>query len=93
MLLSASKRTKARGMSSFRTFRDGEASTVVVAWIAAAEGLAAFGDLAIMSASINTEPDLAMFREDLDALKRDVASLIDHMRDGATTRFRMSLGG
>src|SRR5271165_6139128 len=42
MLLSASKRTKARGMSSFRTFRDGEASTIVVAWIAAAEGLAGF---------------------------------------------------
>ena len=37
-----------------------------------------------MNASMKVEPDLAMFREDLDALKRDVASLIDHMKDGAT---------
>ncbi len=84
MLLSASKRTKARGMSSFRTFRDGEPSTIVVAWIAAAERFATIGDLGVMNASMKVEPDLALFREDLDALKRDVASLIDHMRDGAT---------
>ncbi len=71
-------------MSSFRTFRDGEASTIVVAWIAAAERFATIGDLGVMNASMKVEPDLALFREDLDALKRDVASLIDHMRDGAT---------
>ena len=33
-----------------------------------------------MSASMNTDPDLAVLREDLDALKRDVASLIEHMQ-------------
>ena len=36
-----------------------------------------------MSASMNAEPDLALFREDLFNLKRDVASLIEHMKDGA----------
>jgi ElaB/YqjD/DUF883 family membrane-anchored ribosome-binding protein len=71
-------------MSSFRTFRDGEASTIVVAWIAAAERFATIGDLGAMNASMKVEPDLAIFREDLDALKRDVASLIDHMRNSAT---------
>ena len=84
MLVSASKRTKARGMSSFRTFRDEEASTIVVAWIAAAERFATMGDVGAMNASMKVEPDLAMFREDLDALKRDVATLIDHMKDEAT---------
>ncbi len=42
------------------------------------------GDVGAMNASMKVEPDLATFREDLDALKRDVATLIDHMRDGAT---------
>ena len=37
-----------------------------------------------MSASMNADPDLAVFREDLVALKRDVASLIEHMKGGAT---------
>ncbi len=37
-----------------------------------------------MNASMKVEPDLALFREDLDALKRDVASLIDHMKGAAT---------
>ena len=37
-----------------------------------------------MSASMNADPDLAALREDLVNLKRDVANLIDHMRDGAT---------
>ena len=36
-----------------------------------------------MSASMNAEPDLALFREDLFNLKRDVASLIEHMKGGA----------
>ena len=35
-----------------------------------------------MSASMNAEPDLALFREDLFNLKRDVASLIEHMKGG-----------
>lgn len=38
-----------------------------------------------MNETIKVEPDLAMFRDDLDALKRDVASLFDHMRDGAAS--------
>ena len=37
-----------------------------------------------MNASMPGEPDLAMVREDLDALKRDVASLVDHVKVGAT---------
>ncbi len=92
MLVSASKRTKARGMSSFRTFRDEEASTIVVAWIAAAERFAAMGDVGAMNASMKVEPDLALFREDLDALKRDVASLIDHMKGGATNTVQNAAG-
>ena len=41
-----------------------------------------------MSASMNADPDLAVLREDLVALKRDVASLIEHMKGGATNQFR-----
>jgi hypothetical protein len=36
-----------------------------------------------MSASMNTETDLALFPEDLFNLKRDVASLIEYMKGGA----------
>ena len=36
-----------------------------------------------MSASTNADPDLALFREDLDALRRDVAHLIEHIKGGA----------
>ena len=50
------------------------------------------GDVGAMNASMKVEPDLAMFREDLDALKRDVASLIDHMRDGATNTVQNAAG-
>ena len=39
-----------------------------------------------MNASTNTDPDLATFREDLEALKRNVASPIEHIRGGATNR-------
>lgn len=46
------------------------------------------GDLGVMNASMQGEPDLAMFREDLDALKRDVATLIEHMKGGATNTFQ-----
>jgi ElaB/YqjD/DUF883 family membrane-anchored ribosome-binding protein len=37
-----------------------------------------------MSASMNADPDLAVLREDLVALKRDVASLIEHIKGRAT---------
>ena len=37
-----------------------------------------------MAASANVELDLAASREDLAALKRDVASLIEHIKGGAT---------
>ena len=39
-----------------------------------------------MSAPMNADPDLAALREDLLALKRDVASLIEHIKGGATNR-------
>ena len=38
------------------------------------------GDLQLMSASMDSDPDIALFREDLVILKRDVASLIEHIR-------------
>ena len=38
----------------------------------------------MMAASMNADSDLELFREDLDAVKRDVASLIEHMKCGAT---------
>ena len=37
-----------------------------------------------MSASMTTDSDIELFREDLVALKRDVASLIEHAKCGAT---------
>ena len=42
------------------------------------------GDLQVMSASMDSDPDIALFREDLVTLKRDVASLIEHIKGGAT---------
>ena len=50
------------------------------------------GDVGAMNASMKVEPDLALFREDLDALKRDVASLIDHMKGGATNTVQNAAG-
>jgi ElaB/YqjD/DUF883 family membrane-anchored ribosome-binding protein len=50
------------------------------------------GDGGAMNASVKVEPDLAMFREDLDALKRDVANLIDHMKGGATNTVQSAAG-
>jgi 16S rRNA C1402 (ribose-2'-O) methylase RsmI len=44
------------------------------------------GDLQVMSASMDSDPDIALFREDLVILKRDVASLIEHIKGGATNR-------
>jgi hypothetical protein len=40
------------------------------------------GDLQVMSASTDSDPDIALFRKDLVILKRDVASLIG----GATNK-------
>jgi hypothetical protein len=40
------------------------------------------GDLRVMSASMDSDPDIALFREDL--VIRDVASLIEHIKGGAT---------
>jgi hypothetical protein len=45
------------------------------------------GRFTVMNASTNTEPDLATFREELEALKRDVASLIEHIGGGRRTEF------
>jgi ElaB/YqjD/DUF883 family membrane-anchored ribosome-binding protein len=38
-----------------------------------------------MNASTKSEPDLAVLQDDMAALKRDVASLIEHLRAGATS--------
>ena len=39
-----------------------------------------------MAESTNAELDLAAFRDDLAALKRDVAGLIEHVKGGATDK-------
>ena len=39
-----------------------------------------------MSASMDSDPDIALFRGDLVILKRDVASLIEHIKGGATNK-------
>jgi len=41
-----------------------------------------------MSALMNADPDFAVLREDLAVLKRDVASLIEHIRARRRTEFR-----
>jgi hypothetical protein len=51
---------------------------------AAAEGIMTMRDFSIMSALMNADPDLAVLREDLTVLTRDVASLFEHMKCGAT---------
>jgi len=45
-----------------------------------------------MSASMNVDPDLGVLREDLAVLKRDVASLIEHMKCGATNTVQNAAG-
>jgi len=45
-----------------------------------------------MSTSMNADPDLALFREDLAALKRDVANLIEHTKCGATNAVENAVG-
>ena len=49
------------------------------------------GDAGIMNASMKIEP-LDLYREDLDALKRDVASLVEHIKDGATNTVQNAAG-
>jgi hypothetical protein len=44
------------------------------------------GDLQVMSASMDSDPDVALFREDLVMLKRDVASLIELIKGRATNK-------
>ena len=41
-----------------------------------------------MSASMDADPDIALFRKDLVILKPDVASLIEHIKGGATNNFQ-----
>ena len=51
------------------------------------------GDLQVMSASMDSDPDTALFREDLVILKRDVASLIEHIKGGATNNVQNATNG
>jgi hypothetical protein len=50
------------------------------------------GRLNVMSASTNTDSNLATFREDRGELKRDVAKLIQHFRGEATNRVQNAAG-
>ena len=45
-------------------------------------------EFSIMSVLMNAGPNLAVLREDLAALTRDVASLFEHMKGSATNTFR-----
>lgn len=45
-----------------------------------------------MSASTDDASDIALFRQDLVALKRDVASLTEHMKGGETTTVQTAAG-
>jgi hypothetical protein len=71
-------------MSSFRIFPDRDASVMLVSASPRAERFAKMGDNAVMSASMNPDSDIELFREDLLALKRDVASLTEHMKGRET---------
>ena len=44
------------------------------------------GDFQVMSGSMDSDPDVALFREDLVILKRVVASLIERIKGGATNK-------
>ena len=39
---------------------------------------------------MDSDPDIALFREDLVILKRDVASLIEHIKGGATNNVQIA---
>jgi hypothetical protein len=45
-----------------------------------------------MSASMNADSDIALFRQDLVALKRDVATLTEHMKGGETSTVQNAAG-
>ena len=45
-----------------------------------------------MSASMNGDSDIALFRQDLVALKRDVASLTAHMKGGEPSTVQNAAG-
>ena len=48
------------------------------------------GDISAMTATMNTASDIELFREDLVALKRDVASLIEHFTGEVGAGFKAS---
>lgn len=48
------------------------------------------GDLQVMSASMDSDPGSALFREDLVILKREVASLIERIKGGATSNVQIA---
>jgi ElaB/YqjD/DUF883 family membrane-anchored ribosome-binding protein len=74
-------------VSSFRIFPDEEASHIVVP--ASPQGMSCDdGRLGDRDRINERRSDLVLFREDLDAVKRDVASLIEHMKDVATSTVR-----
>ena len=50
------------------------------------------GKLNVMSAWTNADSNLAAFREDRGDFKRDVASLIEQFRGGATNRLQNAAG-
>jgi ElaB/YqjD/DUF883 family membrane-anchored ribosome-binding protein len=66
-------------MSSFRIFSPLETSIMVFA-SPRAERFAKMGDNSVMTAPMIADSDLELFREELDAMKRDVASLIERMK-------------
>jgi hypothetical protein len=45
-----------------------------------------------MSASTNADSDIALFRQDLVALKREVASLTEHMKGEETSTIQSAAG-
>lgn len=77
-------------MSSFRIFPALHTS-IIVPLHRSGKWFAQMGDNA-MSASMTTDSDIELFREDLVALKRDVASLIEHAKGGATDTVQDAAG-
>jgi hypothetical protein len=45
-----------------------------------------------MSASTNADSDIALFRQDLVALKREVANLAEHMKGEETSTIQSAAG-
>jgi hypothetical protein len=78
-------------MSSFRIFLFCE-TLIMVVGIAPGRAIRVMGDNSAMSASISADSDIELFREDLLSLKRDVASLIEHTKTGATNTVQDAAG-